>query len=482
MKKLLDEKNEKALLIGLFVAALALRLWFSLWYHRPADFIQSDMWVYNHRAGHLIDRQGNAFDTFSPIGYPAMLALIYKIVGGRNYGAVGVVQDFMGAAIVTLSHLVARRITGTYWVAAATGIIVALYPPMVFYCGLCLTETPFCFFLLLSTWALFKAIDTSGLSVDHERATPATKPWVTWAWMALCGVSLSLGNALRSNLVMFFPMLPLFVWVMLGRDLKKTAIFSAKIFAFTLPIMIAVSVHMSALRGKFVPFSTNGGLNFFLAHAEYVGVRWKDSTGFAHTIVPIPNMIRYKDFYESPVPLYEESHYYAQAFAILKDNPYRLAIALDNIVEGLGLGRQELWPGWRGHDVFLGAVAHVFAWLIWPVVFAYFVVLARLKRLLLPEEAPRLLVYLHVAALIVTVYTFLGDPRMRVPFDPLLIVLFLDAIHRSNQVIAQVRADRAELAERRRAELGEAGEVNTTDKTVTQTETTETPELSASPG
>lgn len=240
------------------------------------------MWVYTFRAAHLINRDGTPWDSFTPIGYPAFLALIFKLFGVNNFTPLAIVHAFMGAGSVTLTHVIARRVSGSNIVALASSLFIMFYPPLVLYGGLCLTELPSTFLLLLMTWALLVAFEKQ----NH---------WL----LALCGVSLGVAITVRSNVALFVPCVPVALWASF-RDRKKALVVAAKSLAWAAPVLLVASVHMSGLRGKFVPFSTNGGMNFFLAHAEYSAVRFKDPTGASHQIMPIPNMLRYKAYSSRP--------------------------------------------------------------------------------------------------------------------------------------------------------------------------------------
>jgi hypothetical protein len=55
------------------------------------------------------------------------------------------------------------------------------------------------------------------------------------------------------------------------------------------------------------------------------------------------------------------------------------------------------------------------------------------------EEAPRFLVFLTAFSVMPVLYLFLGDPRIRVPFDPLFVVLALDGITRGRAALAWLR-------------------------------------------
>src|SRR5438552_18500954 len=87
---------------GLFAVGLALRLWFNFGVHRPFDFVFSDMWVYDHRAEDLRTGQLGPWDTFTPPGFPALLAALYAWFGPRP-AAVPLLQAVLGALVVPLT-------------------------------------------------------------------------------------------------------------------------------------------------------------------------------------------------------------------------------------------------------------------------------------------------------------------------------------------------------------------------------------------
>ncbi len=425
--------------VGIFAVALLVRLWFSLGLHHPAGFVTSDMWVYDLRAQHLRSGELGPWDSFTPVGYPAILALLYAM-SGKSLGLVAVVQSVMGAATASLSYLITRRILGSGILALAVGVLVTAHLPLVLYGGFLLSEVPFAFFLILSTWLLLRAADRPG-----------------WSRSILAGLALGAATVVRPNLLIFFPLLPLWAWAATrsasGRRVRRDgeAItpaggegglltraardgclaqgipLVAGALLGALPLLLAASAHNSRLLGHPAGLGSNGGLNFFLAHSEVRGALYREG-GARHEIVPIPNMVRYDETYVSPVPFYEESHFYREGLRQLADDPLRLIASLRNVVEGAGLGVQNYWPGWSGREILLRTYSRAFffwgilpgmAWLLW--------LLAR-GRLLLPEHGSKLLLALLLASTLATLYLFLGDPRMRVPFDPLLIILSIGAI------------------------------------------------------
>src|SRR5688572_581392 len=98
------------LAIGLLVfgAALLVRLVFVCRFHPPGDFVFSDMSVYEQRARNLLSGGANAWDTFTPVGYPALLAAIYALGGSAM--TVGVLQALLGAVTAALVATLALRI------------------------------------------------------------------------------------------------------------------------------------------------------------------------------------------------------------------------------------------------------------------------------------------------------------------------------------------------------------------------------------
>jgi hypothetical protein len=83
-----------------------------------------------------------------------------------------------------------------------------------------------------------------------------------------------------------------------------------------------------------------------------------------------------------------------------------------------------------GHEAELRAFGRGFAWLVIVPVLLHTAWLARKRRLLdplTPAGSTRAVLLVLVYTALATLYVFLGDPRMRVPFDPLLVVLAVDA-------------------------------------------------------
>src|SRR5438067_1506409 len=84
------------LLLVLFLIALVPRLSFAIEEHPPGLYLVSDMAIYRERALRLLDGPRDISDTFTPPGYPALVALIFAALG-RDDALIGWAQAALGA-------------------------------------------------------------------------------------------------------------------------------------------------------------------------------------------------------------------------------------------------------------------------------------------------------------------------------------------------------------------------------------------------
>lgn len=386
---------------AVFLLALGVRLLFVCGYHSPADYVFSDMRVYEHGAQNLLSGTLSAWDTFTPVGYPALVAVVYWL-GGDAF-VVGVLQALLGALTVLIAWWLAARSYAHPAAALAVGLVCAVHVPAVFYTGFLLTETLFSFLVMAGTWVLMKGFDRSS----------------RWGFV-LCGLILGYAATVRPNVLVFLPAVPLVARLALGRwkDAAAASLWLAA--AFAVPVA-TVAAHNARLVG--VPtLATNGGLNFYLNFAAVRGVLYRDERG-VHGITPIPNLYWYPggDYEETvTVPFYADAHYFRRGVELLRERPARVAVTARNLVESSGIGRQGYWPGdgrviqtHRRAFFFLGVLPGL----------AGVVLLGFRRRYARAENLPLVVCAGLVLSTLITLMFFLGDPRIRVPFDPFLILL-----------------------------------------------------------
>lgn len=404
------------------VLGVGVRLWFVTDVHPPGAHVASDMWVYDFRARRLLNGPLDAWDTFTPVGYPALLALLYSVAGAHGHVAAGVAQAVFGGATAALTHRIGRRLATGRVVAPIAGLVVALHFPLVFYAGFLLTEVSFAFLLTLSVWLLLRAAERPGLL----RAS-------------LAGLVVGAATVLRPNLLAAYPFVALYLVLTVGRARHAWRPLVAGLALGALVPLVAAGLHNSRIAQRPVVLATNGGLNFFANFAEVRSIKHRDARGVVHTITPIPNLLFHRQDFDSPRPFHDAGWFYGQGLERIRERPDRLLRALRNLPEGMGLGLQDYWPGWRGHERLLDAYSLGFGWLgVVPALLgiAALVLGGRLRD---EREGPTVLLAGVVLSAFLVLYLFLGDPRVRVPFDPLIVLLALDATVRAVKAVV-VRA------------------------------------------
>jgi hypothetical protein len=411
------------LAIGLLVfgVGLLVRLVF-VYLHPPGDFVFSDMSVYEQRARNLLSGDANAWDTFTPVGYPALLAAIYAL--GGSHAIVGVLHALLGAGTAALTATLALRIFQRPSLAWVVGLAGALHLPGVLYGGFLLTETVFAFLVVVACWLIARSVQAAGVDTPSPEAGSRAQPRALLLMAAALGLVLGAAAAVRPNLLLFLPAVPLLLWLGFGRRWRPALLASAVVLGgFSLPVGLA-ALRNSRLLGRPTSLGTNGGLNFYLNLADVRGVRFKERRT-THRITPIPNLVRFprdEDEEAVGVPFYDDAHYYQRGLALLRDQPSRLLERGGrNLIEAAGIGRQGYWPEADNRLTRAHRRAFFIAALLPSLAGA--LLLARRRRWAARENATLLAAAALVASNLVTVLFFLGDPRMRVPFDPLVLLL-----------------------------------------------------------
>ena len=158
--------NTRLVLWGLLMIALALRLGFVLFYEQYPPFLGDDAGFdsvgLSLAKGRGFVKQADPSSGVADIpfvesdpGYPFFLAMIYFLFG-HSVTAVRVIQAILGAATVFLVFQVALAAFGER-IALLSCLLTAIYPPLIIYSGVILSETLFAFLLMFSVWAMMMA-------------------------------------------------------------------------------------------------------------------------------------------------------------------------------------------------------------------------------------------------------------------------------------------------------------------------------------
>ena len=201
-------------------------------------------------AGHGFGWAENEPTSIRPPLYPALLAAVWR-VSPNNLQAVRVVQILLGLATAVLVYVLGSRVYGPA-VGAWAAAVCWLYPSLIFFNFLILTETLF-------TFLLVAFVLTVVLLVQIPRP----------AFAIACGIALGLGALTRSILwplpLILCPLLAVLIRAPLARRLALPCLVLAGYAAVVAPW----AVRNTRLQGVVTIVDTMGGMNLRMGNYEY---------------------------------------------------------------------------------------------------------------------------------------------------------------------------------------------------------------------
>lgn len=412
-------RSQRRALVAVVALAVVLRLAWSLVAARePAGL--HDPAFYRVLADQLADGEGYVFDgrptAYYPIGYPAVLAVVFwlgGLVGADSSGAqtalVAGLNAVAGTGAVVLGFLLARRIAGA-WAGVAAAAALAVLPNLVFHTAVALSEPLFVAVALGAAVVLADA----GWSAKEG---PSTRRLV--ATGALFGAS----ALIRPVVLPVLPLLALVWWsaaIPWRRAVRDVVVLGAVTATVIVPWTVRNAIRMDA----FVPISTNTGDNLCMsrqpgAHGGFL------LTEHCFGGPALEGLER---------PEYEvarDEQGRRLAFEFVREHPGReLRLWLDRLGATLrndhdGLAAVEGY----GDGVFLSdgerdlyrRLADGAWYVLGPLGLAASIAVVAVGRL---RRDPRLVLLVVLAAgMLVPVVLFFGDPRFKVPTVAMLAVL-----------------------------------------------------------
>jgi len=401
----------KALLVAIAVVALCLRLLnavFIPW--QGGDLVISDMKGYDRAAVALLQQQPLAVhtaerylfhplgsDTYHPPGYYYFLAGVYAAFG-HDYMAVRIVQACVGTVTCMLIYLM-----GKYVFSAGAGLLAAafaaVYPPLVFYGSVLLSET-------LSTCLLAGGVCLLLRSTQAHRR---------YGWeLAASGLMLGLAALTRSVLLVAVPVALL--WhLTIGKRWPGWREAVVRVGILFLPcalIITPITLRNRQIHGEMVPISTNGGVNFFLGHGG--------STAWKNQIRNIPPDYQEGDSLIGVSALtatQEEALFYRLGWDYVRQHPVRTVLDIPAKLRSM-YWDSDFWPA-SDVQAHLLRTADTLMWklLVLPLSLASILIL-RGRRF---RQAALICGLAFSSATIPIV--FWAQTRFRIPFVPLFITL-----------------------------------------------------------
>lgn len=254
----MNRKLEMIVIVAILLAAAAIRVDFNLVY--SAELFGDS--IYIAKFAEAVARTG-AYPTdhgiyWSP-GVVYFLGWLIPIIGNEHqYLSYRLLQSVLALVSLYGFYLLARQ-----WFGYASGILtlllLAFYPPLVFYTSMIFAEN---LFFLLIPWlflSLLKWRESGGLF-----------------YPAVSGVLFGLIHLIRPILI---PLPVIFVvWFLITKPRESYKPFFMKqipVCAITALLLLAPWIaHNYALYGKLITSSAVGGLNFYIAHNEHANGKW----------------------------------------------------------------------------------------------------------------------------------------------------------------------------------------------------------------
>ncbi len=357
-------------------------------------------WAHNILSGKgLVDHLGVPSAHRMPL-YPLFLAGIYALFG-QEASWVWLLQCVLGALTAGLVYALAENFLASRW-ALLAGLLAVAYPPFLRGCGFILTETLFTFLWVGALCAVGPGL----CSLTARRAVLAgvlfglatlTRPLAFWFPFGLVGLQMCR--------------------YLLGRSWPKKTVL-ALLLGFSLTLAPWALRNWVSL-GSPIVTSTEAGWSLWLGlHPDRQGMGYNNYEGFAKVFAKLG--VDYKDIRFTP-----------------KENQMLLRQSVKEIGEDPGrfLRLAVLKTGWffnpfDGDDYRLGTAYNLPAGLLITFAALGLVLTLKCREFVLLRYTT--FYFIFFAAVVY------GMPRLRIPLEPLLLVLAVGALAQ----IRQMRADK----------------------------------------
>ncbi len=187
--------------------------------------------------------------------YAYLLGVLFSIAG-PNLLLPKLLQHLLGSLAAVIVYFLARRAFQRQAVGLLAGILAACYAPFIFFEGELLDISLQVFFYPLILLVALQLLETPTL----RKA-------------AILGTLIGLSAIARPAILVFLPVLLLFLWVNL-RDRLPTSVrlrHLGLILSLIVVVIAPVTLHNAIVGRSFVPIATYGSINFYIgnnAHAD----------------------------------------------------------------------------------------------------------------------------------------------------------------------------------------------------------------------
>jgi hypothetical protein len=187
-----------------------------------------------------------------PVGYPALLGLLYALAGPRPVVAMALAAVLGALAILAVHRMVAS--VASRRAAAIAALLVALHPALIFYTPAIMTEGVAASAVTLAAWGVV-------------RAHASTRPLLP---LTLLGLGLGLCTLIRPQTLLFVPVFGALAVASGGHHARRAALGAAWALLMALVVCLPWTLRNCARMDRCVLVSANGGWNLLIGTASEV--------------------------------------------------------------------------------------------------------------------------------------------------------------------------------------------------------------------
>jgi len=218
---------------------------------------------------------------------------------GPNVIGIRIFMCLIESLLVPAFYLLVRSVTGSAKLSLIGGAIAIVFPTWVIPSGAVMTDIPAAILIVLMTWMLIEGHRHQYLS-----------------WIVGDGLLWGVATLTRAGTLMYAP--AIILWLLLAMPSWKMRL--TAVVAVTIPFALVLApwaIRNTSVHGKFVPLSTQGGVQLYIANnPESTGVMAIDQGRVDKTRAQ-----RFPNFSEAD----RDKLFQAEAVKFIRENPRRFA-------------------------------------------------------------------------------------------------------------------------------------------------------------
>lgn len=190
---------------------------------------------------------------FWPPGYPMLLAGIYKATGDSLRAAL-LLNAALGALSVAFVYAIGRRAFDAH-TALLGALIAALFPSLIFFAGVTMTEVSFTFFLLLALWLIIESAASGA-----------------WWFLVPAGLVIGFASLIRGHAFLLPLVAVPFWWRSIGAW-QPALLRAAGVMLLAALVIAPWTARNHARADAFVPIAANFGIDLYIGNSPHADGR-----------------------------------------------------------------------------------------------------------------------------------------------------------------------------------------------------------------